>query len=365
MEYEGGNEMGFRLRKSVSLFGGAFRINFSKSGIGYSYGGKGARVTKTANGRTRTTLSIPGTGISYVTESGGKKKNRPIQSNSTNNYQSSIDSDQILERTIENSSAEGLVSVCEQDFISAIKRYRTLNKFLTWLVVIWMIVTITAFSDMPNYDAMVLLWLAMFVMKLVYKFAGKVKVTYSLDEYGKQKMEQVKQVVTKMRSNSIIWQINNVYVNQNTKVHAGAGRSLSTGNVAIRNKTPKFIKVNVPVYEVKLAKEKVYVFPDKLMIVKGNKIGSIHMDDLDIMLANTRFIPNFAPRDARVVGHTWQYVNKNGGPDKRFKNNMQLPICDVGTMSFKASQGLDILLYLSNVYTVQEISAMLLPSKNQ
>ncbi len=43
--------MGFRFRKSVSLFGGAFRINFSKSGIGYSYGGKGARVTKTANGR--------------------------------------------------------------------------------------------------------------------------------------------------------------------------------------------------------------------------------------------------------------------------------------------------------------------------
>lgn len=76
--------MGFRFRKSVSLFGGAFRINFSKSGIGYSYGGKGARVTKTANGRTRTTLSLPGTGISYIAESGKKKTHRPIQGNTVN-----------------------------------------------------------------------------------------------------------------------------------------------------------------------------------------------------------------------------------------------------------------------------------------
>ena len=62
--------MGFRFRKSIK-FGGV-RINLSKSGIGYSVGTKGARITKTAKGTTRTTLSIPGTGISYVKETGGK-----------------------------------------------------------------------------------------------------------------------------------------------------------------------------------------------------------------------------------------------------------------------------------------------------
>lgn len=62
--------MGFRFRKSLNL--GPFRINFSKSGVGYSVGGKGFRVTKTATGKTRTTVSIPGTGISYVQETGSK-----------------------------------------------------------------------------------------------------------------------------------------------------------------------------------------------------------------------------------------------------------------------------------------------------
>lgn len=65
--------MGLRFRKSKKL--GPFRINFSKSGIGYSVGGKGFRYTKTADGKRRKTYSIPGTGISYVDEKRKKKNN--------------------------------------------------------------------------------------------------------------------------------------------------------------------------------------------------------------------------------------------------------------------------------------------------
>ena len=54
--------MGFRFRKSLKF--GPFRINLSKSGVGYSFGGKGFRVTKSATGKTYATGSIPGTGIS-------------------------------------------------------------------------------------------------------------------------------------------------------------------------------------------------------------------------------------------------------------------------------------------------------------
>lgn len=60
--------MGMRFRKSLNLGGGA-RLNLSKSGIGASVGGKGFRVTKKAGGGTRTTASIPGTGISYTKDS--------------------------------------------------------------------------------------------------------------------------------------------------------------------------------------------------------------------------------------------------------------------------------------------------------
>lgn len=64
--------MGFRYRKSFGS--GPFRVNLSKSGIGYSVGTKGFRYTKKAGGGTRTTANIPGTGISYVKESGKEKR---------------------------------------------------------------------------------------------------------------------------------------------------------------------------------------------------------------------------------------------------------------------------------------------------
>ena len=78
--------MGFRYRKSINL-GGGFKINLSKSGLGYSWGVKGFRLTKTAKGTTRTTASIPGTGLAYISETGKKariklsKAQLPRQSN--------------------------------------------------------------------------------------------------------------------------------------------------------------------------------------------------------------------------------------------------------------------------------------------
>ena len=64
--------MGFRMSKSIKLAPGV-RMTFSKSGIGYSAGVKGYRVTKRADGRVQRTASLPGAGLSYTTTSGGRR----------------------------------------------------------------------------------------------------------------------------------------------------------------------------------------------------------------------------------------------------------------------------------------------------
>ena len=71
--------MGFRFRKSINL-GGGVRVNLSKKGVGYSFGTKGARVTKMANGKHRTTVGIPNTRLSYISDS-KSKRNRCNKSN--------------------------------------------------------------------------------------------------------------------------------------------------------------------------------------------------------------------------------------------------------------------------------------------
>lgn len=61
--------MGWSYRKSVSF--GPFRINLSKSGVGYSVGGRGFRTGVKASGRRYTSVGIPGTGVHYY-KSGSK-----------------------------------------------------------------------------------------------------------------------------------------------------------------------------------------------------------------------------------------------------------------------------------------------------
>ncbi len=59
--------MGWSYRKSVNL--GPFRVNISKSGIGYSLGGMGFRTGVSSRGRQYRSVSIPGTGLRYSSSS--------------------------------------------------------------------------------------------------------------------------------------------------------------------------------------------------------------------------------------------------------------------------------------------------------
>lgn len=70
--------MGLRFRRSVRLFPGV-RLNFSGSGISTSFGGRGAHVTY-GHGHVRTTVGLPGTGISYTSISKHQGPHAPSSS---------------------------------------------------------------------------------------------------------------------------------------------------------------------------------------------------------------------------------------------------------------------------------------------
>ncbi len=69
--------MGFRFRKVFNING--FHINLSKKGIGYSIGNKFFRIGKTANGKVRKTVTLPGTGLSHVSEKDEKNINKLVK----------------------------------------------------------------------------------------------------------------------------------------------------------------------------------------------------------------------------------------------------------------------------------------------
>jgi hypothetical protein len=55
--------MGWSFRKSINF--GPLRVNLSKSGIGYSVGGKDLRIGRDAKGHTYEDVTVPGTGLHY------------------------------------------------------------------------------------------------------------------------------------------------------------------------------------------------------------------------------------------------------------------------------------------------------------
>lgn len=67
--------MGFRARKSFKVAPGV-RLNVSRSGVGASVGTRGARYSVHSSGRTTKSVGIPGTGLGYVSTSGGGRSNR-------------------------------------------------------------------------------------------------------------------------------------------------------------------------------------------------------------------------------------------------------------------------------------------------
>lgn len=339
--------MGLRYRKSINL-GGGFRVNLSKSGVGYSWGTKGYRVTKKAGGGVRKTYSIPGTGISWVEDGGNKKRTAGVKAGS---YQQPMITEQqnVLYQASE-ADVKHLVTDNSQDFIDAIKKYSSIRTGLIWGSVISLLLT-------PGTPFFIIFFMAA-IGGLIYLSASKkINVEYEFDDYGMRRIQMMDQAMSALINNSGTWQVNTIQANSSTKTNAGAARSVEKKPVKFLKKKPFFLKTDATCYYIKLLKDDVYILPDRL-IVKGKKgWGVVEYSEMHIDVGNVIFIENgVTPKDAEIVGHTWQYVNKNGSPDKRYSNNRQLPKCNYGTLAFKSETGLNVIIYISNVNNARQFS---------
>ncbi|MFU4899631.1 hypothetical protein ACM70K_28845, partial [Pseudomonas aeruginosa] len=82
-------------------------------------------------------------------------------------------------------------------------------------------------------------------------------------------------------------------------------------------------------------------FPDKVLVFEANGVGAVSYENLRIDISTTNFIEDGAvPKDSEIVSRTWKFVNKKGGPDRRFKNNRELPVVRYEEVQFSSNTGL-------------------------
>lgn len=132
------------------------------------------------------------------------------------------------------------------------------------------------------------------------------------------------------------------------KYNAGASWLVTRRRLKIQYRVPPSLKTNILVPCLYLGKQKLYFLPDLILIQNHSNIFAIPYSKLTIRQKNVKFIEEqqVAP-DSKNVGRTWRFVNIDGGPDRRFKYNRELPILLYSELILKGTSGLNVVLQFS------------------
>ncbi|WP_434509820.1 DUF4236 domain-containing protein [Desulfitobacterium sp. AusDCA] len=336
--------MGFYFRKSIS-FGGV-RFNFSKSGIGASVGVKGFRLGTGPRGNY---IHIGQGGVYYRAALGRKKDavNRVLLDRPENPPSDLVQSEHLLFQEIESGDISLIVDSSSQDIVNEINAKR--KKFPLWPLALLCVLIPTV--GMP---------LALLGGILIYAIVDKKRkmtiLFYDIEDQSEQEIQQFYNSFEELMNCNMAWHISAQAHVQDRKYHAGANQVVKKTRIKIGYKTPPYIKTNVMVPTIPVGKQTLYLFPDRVLIYEGKTVGGLVYDSLSVTQREQRFIEDgMVPRDGTVVDHTWRFVNKSGGPDRRFSNNRQLPILMYSEVQFCSDTGLNELIQLSK----QNAGAML------
>jgi hypothetical protein len=111
------------------------------------------------------------------------------------------------------------------------------------------------------------------------------------------------------------------------KVNAGAHSVVRHVPGSLTTSGPPVLVSNVLVPSLHTRTRSVYFLPDRALVRQGREYAELPYASLFVNAVPQRFIESGAvPQDSRVVDTAWQYANVRGGPDRRFKNNRQLPV---------------------------------------
>lgn len=342
--------MPFYIRKSVKA--GPFRFNFSKGGIGVSVGVRGLRVGTGPRGHY---VHAGRGGLYYRASLGtaGKRRNAVRQSpapvqvtfeESTVNMVE-IESGDVMEMRDENFSdlLDEINAKASQWRLAAIFGWMValLGFFLlvkTPPVGIWVLI-----AALPAWA--IGSWLDSYRRSTV--------LFYDIDGAVEQAYKDIVAAFDGLNGCAGKWHIEaGGAINDLTtwKRNAGASHLVKRTATKLGYALPKVIKSNITPPSMYVGKQVIYFMPDVALISHNSRFGAVSYSDLRIRWQESRFIEDGqVPRDAKIVDHTWQHPNKSGGPDRRFRNNRQLPVCLYDTLHLQSDSGVNEVLEFSQV----------------
>src|ERR1700722_4212529 len=346
--------MGLYLRQSVRV--GPFRFNLSGSGVGVSVGVPGFRLGSGPRGNY---VQMGAHGIYYRASLNSDHHRstvalpRPVHPPALRSMPQ-LDLDRTHEplKEIESGDVAQMVDSSSKALLDEIShKQRALRLFPFALVAAIVAVGASVLAHWPQWASIAvgvagLIVIAAAVLRdTLHK---SVVVFYDLDPSTQQFYQSLHDAADRMAGCSGVWHIEAAGAVRDRKYHAGASTLLRRKPTFIHKAAPGYLKTNIATIALGVGRQTLHFFPDRVLVYDRGGVGAVAYRDLRLDAHPTRFIEDgAAPSDATVVGYSWRFVNKNGGPDKRFNNNRQLPICLYDEVTLTSSSGLNELVQLS------------------
>lgn len=195
-----------------------------------------------------------------------------------------------------------------------------------------------------------------FLLFLLDRKRKRVEIYYAFDDQSEKLYHELIAGFKELLHSKAIWHYSQTAKTRNQKYHAGADTLVARhriSRIAIDGRPLPFFKCNVLVPTIKIGSTEMFFFPERLVLKKGKKFAGVIYKNLFIKTETTQFIESGkVPYDSKIIDYTYKYVNKGGGPDKRFKNNTRIPICLYSQYSVSSNNGID------EIFLTSKLSAM-------
>ena len=362
--------MGFYIRKSINV--GPFRFNLSKSGVGISTGIKGFRVGTGPRGNY---IHMGRGGFYYrKTFSNPSDSNRePSASRQHEKFQDIPDLGQEPLNEIESSNIMQLVDSSSAELVAEMNKKRQMFNLWPYVAVLGTVLTFFSYVifEIPNLSMAIAIFTVVFTMFIYIK--DKLKKTtvllYEFEPEIESLYKKLHEVFKQLSSSSRIWHIEAEGIVRDHKRNAGATSVIKRTAISLGTGNPPNVKTNISVPYIPVGKQTLYFFPDMMIVFEPHGVGAVSYSNLNIIVENTKFIEEEnVPADTKIVDTTWKYVNKKGGPDKRFKDNRELPVVLYEDINLTSATGLNERIEISKTgygEKLSEIISMLAKKSDQ
>ncbi|HDV5433022.1 TPA: DUF4236 domain-containing protein [Vibrio cholerae] len=352
--------MGLYIRKSISV--GPFRFNLSKSGLGVSAGVKGLRVGTGPRGNY---VRIGANGIYYRSTIPIGSQERVVDNDVMPNYQESFEArthEPLKE--IESAHISQIVDSSSAELLKELNEKQKKSSSWPFILILFFAVTFGINNaELPKWLVALTVILGGISTWVCYTRDTLAKTTvlfYDFDPEMESAYNRLFSAAQQMAKANRCWHISASGKVLDKKYHAGASDLIDRKPTSINISEPPRLKTNVKTVSITVGRQTLHFFPDRVLVYDTTGVGAVCYQDLVVMVGDKRFIEDESvPADALIVDKTWKYVNKSGGPDRRFKDNHELPICLYQEISFTSQSGLNELIQLSTRGPAEEFEASL------